>query len=99
MTNVEQLKSFKVKNNTIEDLIAVRGDLKNLAANFNDMSLEVPEWLSEKITEVEMEVKSLSKAEKLATLRKLKAQSSALMSRDEKRKAIDDQIAALEASI
>jgi len=99
MTNVDSLKNFKVKNNTIEDLVAARGDLKTLAANFNDLSLEVPEWLSEKIAEVDLEVKSMSKAEKMATLKKLKAQSSALMSRDEKRKSIDDQIAALEASI
>jgi len=99
MTKVDELKNFKVKNNTIEDLVAVRGDLKTLAANFNDMSLEVPEWLSEKITETELEIKSLTKAEKQAMLKKLKSQSSALMSRDEKRKAIEDQIAALEASM
>ncbi len=97
--NLNALKNFVARNYSVEDLVAVRADLKTLAANFDDMSVAIPEWLTDKLTEVESEVKTQTKADKMAALKKLRSQEAALMTRDERREAIKNQIAELEASI
>ena len=99
--NIDGLKNFKVKNNDVETLVGIRADLKSLAANFSDpdIQLEVPEWVGEKIEEVDVEIKALSKAQKQATLKMLKSRRAAAATLDEKRKSLDDQIAALEKSM
>jgi len=99
--NIESLKNFKVKNNEIETLVGVRADLKLLAINFTDpdIQLELPEWIGEKIEEIDLEIKSLSKAQKSAKLKMLLSRRAALSTPDEKRKKLDEDIEALQKSM
>ena len=97
--NINSLKNFVTRNVGIDEMVGARAELKSLAVNYDDLQLSVPEWISNKLSEVEMEISSQSRAEKLATLAKLRSRRSALMTTDEKRKAVDDQIASLEAGL
>jgi len=99
--NIDALKNFKVKNNDSETLISVVADLKLFAKTCSDPDIvaEIPEWVGEKIEEVVTEIKSLTKAQKLATLKMKKSKRAAMATIDEKRKALDDEIAELEKSM
>jgi hypothetical protein len=97
--NVVKLENFSVRNVSLEELVAVRSDLKTLANNYEDLKVDMPEWLPAKIEEVEREISSQTKTEKLARLKKLEARRASLMTADEKRKNVDDEIASLKAQI
>jgi hypothetical protein len=98
--NVDYLKKLVVRSGTdVDVLIAARGDLKSLAQNYDDLKLDTPDWISDKIVEVENEIKSQVRADRLAQLKKLEAKKAALMSRDERRDLIDKQIVALKEQI
>ena len=99
--NVESLKNFRVKNNDVETLVGIRSSLKLLAANFTDpdIQLELPEWIGEKIEEIDAEIKTLSKEQKKAKLKNLMSRRAALSTPDEKRKKLDEDIEALQKSM
>jgi hypothetical protein len=99
--NVEALKNFKVKNNDVETLVGVRANLKLLATNFTDpdIQLELPEWIGEKIEEIDAEIKTLSKEQKKAKLKMLTSRRAALSTPDEKRQKLDAEIEALTKSM
>ena len=93
--NIESLKSFKVKNNDIETLVGIRAEIKLVATNCAELQLDIPDWVDEKLNEVEAEIKSLSKAEKMAKLKKIESMLRATMGREEKRAALQAERDAL----
>jgi hypothetical protein len=98
--NINSLKNLQARSNTsLDELIGARAELKILATNYDDLSLSIPEWIGSKLDEIETEIKSQVRSERLATLQKLKSRRSALMTADEKRQSIDAEILALEATM
>lgn len=98
--NINALKNLSVRSGfALDELVAVRSELKLLAQNFDDLKMTIPEWVASKVDEVEAEVKSQMKAERQATLQKMRARRAALMTRDEKRETLDKEIAELEAQL
>jgi hypothetical protein len=80
----------------LEEMVSLRSMLKNIAANFEDLKLDIPSWISTKLQDVEVVIKDKVRAERSAALTKLRARRDALMTADEKRKKLDEDIASLE---
>ena len=97
--DINALKNFQARSRGLDDLIGVRSDLKNLAMNYDDLKLGIPDWISTKLDELEMEVKSQVRAERQAELHKMKSRRAALMTADEKRQILDAQIAEMEETM
>lgn len=97
--NINALKNMSIRAIDLETAIGAMVELKTLASGYSDLQLETPTWIGDKIVEIDSEIKVQVRAERQAKLLKLKAQEAALMSRDERRAAIKDQIAELEASM
>lgn len=96
---LQELKSFKVRNNDLDVLVHAHSELTALAKSFDDLKIETPDWLLTKQVEVDDEVKSLMKAERQAALKKLELRRAALATPDEKRQALDAEIAALKSQM
>jgi hypothetical protein len=97
--DINSLKNFQVRSKGLDDLMGIRSDLKSLAAYFDDLKLPIPGWISTKLDELEIEVKSQVRADRLAEISKLKSRRAALMTADEKRQVLDAQITAMEESM
>lgn len=95
--DTKYLKNFEPHATDLEQLMAVRTDLKGLAANYIDLQLDVPDWISDKGTDVDNEIKAVVRAQRLASIKKKKALRSSLMSAAEQRDKLDKEIAAEEA--
>ena len=89
--NINELKNFNVRN--------VSTDQEKLLANYPEGSWTIPEWVADKMMELEAEIKLQVRAELSGLLRKLKASRAALSTPDEKRKRLDDQIEELTKSM
>jgi hypothetical protein len=94
---IDKLRGFVVHDNDVDTLIAVDSQLKALAGNYADRKLVIPDWIGEKLTEIDVEVKALVRAERLASIKKKKSQRAALMTNEEKRMKLDAEIAEEEA--
>jgi rRNA-processing protein FCF1 len=99
MTNIDKLKTVVVDNYDLETLVSFRADLKSLSSNFDDLNLVVPEWVVDKLSEIEAAINRMTRAEKIAQLKKLEAQATALMSRDERKASVLAQIEDLKKSL
>ena len=94
--NINMLRNFVAQDHELIELIAVDTQLKALANNYAERQLEIPEWIGEKTVEIDGVINAAVKAERLAELKKIKAQESALMDRGEKRAALATRREALE---
>lgn len=97
--NINSLKNLTLRNVTLEEAMAARAELKLLATSYEENKITIPDWIGEKIIEIEKEIKDQVRSERLATLKKLEARRAALMTTDEKRKALDDEISMLKTSM
>jgi len=94
--NINALRNFVAQDHELIDLVAVDSALKALANNYAERQLEIPEWIGEKTAEIDTVINAAVKAERLAELKKIKAQESALMDRGEKRATLAARREALE---
>ena len=95
--DIRYLKQFEAHSHDLEELISVDADLTALAETLSKRALDMPEWLGEKLTEVDTEIKSLVRATRQASIKKKRAQLIGLMTNEEKRKRLEEAIAAEEA--
>lgn len=93
------LRNFLVDNYDVEDLLMVSNDLKAIDQGYQDLGLETPEWVTDKLGEVAREVTIRIRSDLQRQLRAAKARREALATRDEKREKLDAQIAALEKQV
>lgn len=63
------------------------------------MHLETPEWIVEKLADVNTEIRMRVKSELQRRLRNAKARRAALKTADEKRRDLDQEIAELEKQV
>lgn len=96
-STITNLRNFVVHDNDVDTLIAVDSQLKALAGNYAERKLEIPDWIGEKLTEIDVEIKALVRAERLAKVKKMKSQRAALMTNEERRSKLDAAIAEEEA--
>ena len=95
--DTNRLRNFVVHDNDIDTLMEVDSQLKVLAGNYADRKLNIPEWIGEKLTEIDVEIKALVRAERLASIKKKKSQLAALMTNEDKRSKLTAEIAEEEA--
>jgi hypothetical protein len=91
-TNVENIA-------TVEELILAKSQLQTIDAGYQELGIETPEWVSNLLLSADHEITMRAKGELMKRLRAAKARKSALLSRDEKRAALDAEIAELESKL
>jgi hypothetical protein len=79
-----------------EDLIELSAFARTYEAEFTALGVETPEWVTNQTKALRREIKARNADALAARLRELKARREALKTPDEKREALDAQIAALE---
>lgn len=84
---------------TVEELILAKAQLVTVDQGYQEMHLETPEWIIDKLNEVDSEIKSRVKSELIKRLRTAKARRAALKTADEKRRDLDAEIAELEKQV
>lgn len=91
-TDLEQI-------DTVADLLLIKSQLRVVDDGFQELKVETPEWITDKLAEVNSEVNTRLKGELLRRLRAAKARRSALRTDTEKREELDQQIAELEGRV
>ncbi len=81
---------------TVEALMLARYQLQVIDKGYQELGLETPEWVSDKMLDVEREITFRVKSELQRRLKTSKARRSALATADEKRATLDTEIAELE---
>lgn len=84
---------------TVEELILAQNQLKVIDQGYQDLKLDTPEWVMDKMTEVGHEINSRVRNELARRLRTAKARRSALRTADEKRASLDAEISELEQKL
>lgn len=94
-----EIKNVEVDTVTMEDLFLIRGQLMMIDSGYQDTKLETPDWVIDKLTEVNREIDAKSRAELQRRLKAMKAREAALKPKAELRKDLQDEIAALERKL
>lgn len=90
------LKSFSAAGRLeTEDLVELSAYSRSLAAEFTALGVETPEWVANQTKALRREIKARNADALAARLRELKARREALKTPDEKREALDAEIAKL----
>lgn len=98
--NIAGLKSLNLDRVIeIDEAIALSADIRTLQAEYDELAIERPEWLNNVANIVREEIAKRTRANDLAQLRNLEAQSESLKTVDEKRNQINDAMAALQRKL
>jgi len=88
-----------VQTMSSDELSFIAAQLATLELGYEKIGLEVPAWLKDKQREVKLSLDIALRASREAELRKLQARRAALATPEEKRKALEAEIVALEAQL
>lgn len=94
-----KLQQLLTDSVSIDNLILAKAALTNLAAGYQELGVETPEWVVDKFNQVSRELVERNRAELERRLRSAKARRAGLATAEEKRKGLDDEIAQLEAKL
>lgn len=83
----------------VEELMVAQAQLQTIDAGYQDLKLETPEWVIDKLQEVATEIKLRVQSELARRLKVAKARRSNLRTADEKRRDLDLEIAELEKAL
>lgn len=86
-----------ITTHDVKPLLERRAALRALVAEYEQFALEVPDSILADAEELDLEIRTLVRGQRKARLAKLKAQAETLATPEEKRKRLQEQIAALEA--
>ena len=84
---------------SVEELILAQAQLKTIDAAYQEMKLDTPEWVIDKLSEVGLEITVRVRSELQRRLKTAKSRRSALRTADERRKELDAEIAELESKV
>ena len=94
-----ELRVMIVEDTNIEKLMLARAELLDIQMGYEQFSADTPEWVEDKLLQVNSEIDTKLKAEKLRKLKNLKAIRETLKTRTERRDETDAAIKALEESL
>ncbi len=97
--DMQTIKSFPLQDNGLEEIrffLAVAWAIKT---GYEAITPEVPDWLLEKIDEAKQVERVKSHAELKRKLQLAESRRAATATPDEKRKKLDDEIAAIKAQL
>ena len=81
---------------TVEELILAKSELATIDNGYQDLSLDTPEWVTDKLMEVNAQINARVAGELKRRLRAATARREALQTNAEKRKTLDAEIADLQ---
>jgi hypothetical protein len=84
---------------SVDELILARRDLKALLDGYQEMGMDTPEWVEDKMLAVQAEIDVRIRADLQKRLKTAKARRAALATADEKRARLDTDIAELEKKL
>src|SRR6266403_468151 len=90
------LKSYTPQRLDTEELIELAGFGRLLEAEFNQLSVDAPEWIGNQLKAVRREIKTRNADAIANKLRAARARLATLATPDEKRAAVTEEIAKLE---
>lgn len=97
------IQTLKDLNDThrlhLDEMIVLSAQAKALRAEFQNHEMDVPTWLSDSLQVLGSSIAQQNRDNKLMRLRQLQQEAGALMSRDEKRASVAEQIAKLQTSL
>lgn len=96
---IDTLKTLTVAKYALEELVELRMEARALVQEFEAQTLQVPSWLTNATQILDAEIKVRARDEKVRRLTEAKARRAALATPEEKRTALDAEIAALEQSL
>lgn len=99
MASLQQLKNTAFKGEDLEQLMALAAFANNLRQEYDKRNVPEPDFLAARITELGREIAMRTDDAKQKRIRELLAQKQALMSTTEKKKSIDEELAALQAAL
>jgi hypothetical protein len=82
--------------NSVEELLLAQNQLKIIDQGYQELKLNTPEWVLDKLSETGREIDMRVRGELARRLKNAKARRSALRTADEKRKDLDAEILELE---
>jgi hypothetical protein len=93
------LRNFDANRMDIDDLVEMAAYGRMIQAECTAQGVREPEWLEPSLKSVRREIASREADRKEKTLRELKARRASLLTPEEKRGQLDQQIAALEKEL
>ena len=97
--NVQYLRQFLADNKDLGDLILARTALRELAAGYENINLEVPEWIGDKFRVVQKEIEAQRDGLLERELRNAENQLAALATPAERKKSLQEQITKLKETL
>ena len=82
-----------------DDLIMTVISLQDIAAGYNRLELDQPQWFAEKLRDAEAELKHRTRAQKERKVAELRMRQEHLKTRHEQREDVDDELKKLEAEL
>jgi hypothetical protein len=92
---LQEFKNFNVDAADLDELIALSAFGKQLRAEFEARQVAVPEYVSDNLNSLAREIDSRVADRRAQRVRELKAQRDSLKTAQERRDAIDKELAAL----
>lgn len=94
----EQLKNLNLDRMELDEAIGLYAYGKHLQGTYAEFSIDPPSWLTINLKSLSREIQSRDADRKEKLLSELRSRRDALRTPDEKRKELDEKIAALEAA-
>lgn len=92
---LDDLKNFNAERMDLTELVALASFADSVVAKSQELSVELPEWVTENTKSLHREIKSKNQDRLAMKLKNAKARLETLKTPDEKRKATEDEIAKL----
>lgn len=92
---LEQFKNFNVEGADVDELVALSAFGKQLRGEFEAQKVAVPEYVSDTLNSIAREIDARMADRRATRIRELKAQRAGLATAQEKRDAIEKELAAL----
>lgn len=83
----------------VEELFVAQAQLHTIDAGYQELKLDTPEWVTDKMGDIDREITNRMKGELLRRLKAAKARRAALKTPEEKRGELDSEIAQLETML
>ena len=96
---IDQIRTFNVEGNALEDLVVLSSLGRSVQAEFSALNVEEPEWLGPKIREIrrEIQTRQADRIEKL--IREKKSRLETLKPAEQKRQELSEEISRLEKQL
>lgn len=94
-----EIRKMSIESIDLDEAVSALALLKATRAEYDAQTLPVPEWVDERLTELQAELKSRRRDYLSAALKRAKMKRDALKSRDERARDAEAEVQALEKAL